>query len=186
MPTATEPNGAAPASEARAAITPISQPRIVKPVPILLDKPRTMVMDFAAMEAFEDQTGLSAWGREAWDGRPRTVVALIWAALLHEDPDLSLDALKRLPCMSLGNMAYLTERLPMLGAHRVGLVRWYPHACGGKEREREELLHVHPPRPASRSSIKFASEEFLPSSLAFSSCVFASAFLPSSASMRPW
>ena len=111
MPTATEPNGAAPASEARAAITPISQPRIVKPVPILLDKPRTMVMDFAAMEAFEDQTGLSAWGREAWDGRPRTVVALIWAALLHEDPDLSLDALKRLPCMSLGNMAYLTERL---------------------------------------------------------------------------
>jgi hypothetical protein len=31
--------------------------------------------------------------------------------LLHEDPDLDLDALKRMPCMTLGNMAYLTERL---------------------------------------------------------------------------
>lgn len=109
MPTASA-NGAAPADEARAASA-ISQPRLVKPVPIALDKPRSMVMDFAAMEAFEGVTGLSAWGREAWDGNPRHVAALIWAACLHEDPDLSLDALKRMPCMTLANMAYLTERL---------------------------------------------------------------------------
>jgi len=63
------------------------------------------------MEAFEDETGLSAWGREAWDGNPRRVIALIWAALLHEDPAPALDDLKRLPSMTLGNMAYLTERL---------------------------------------------------------------------------
>jgi hypothetical protein len=112
MPTATDTNGAAPAAEARAATpTPISRPRIVKPVPIMLDRERHMVMDFVAMDAFEDVTGLSAWGREAWDGRPRNVVALIWAALLHEDPDLDLDAFKRLPCMTLANMGYLTERL---------------------------------------------------------------------------
>jgi hypothetical protein len=112
MPTATDTNGAAPVTETRAAVPiSISRPRVVKPVPITLDKDRTMVMDFTAMEAFEDATGLSAWGREAWDGRPRTVVALIWAALLHEDPELALDDLKKMPCMTLGNMAYLTERL---------------------------------------------------------------------------
>ena len=52
MPTASA-NGAAPADEARAASA-VSHPRLVKPVPIALDKPRSMVMDFAAMEAFEE------------------------------------------------------------------------------------------------------------------------------------
>ena len=112
MPTATT-NGAAPAPDARAS-APISRPRIVKPVPITLDRDRSMVMDFTAMEAFEQVTGLSAWGRDAWDGNPRHVIALIWAALLHEDPELKLDDVKRMPCMSLGNLAYLTERLSEL------------------------------------------------------------------------
>lgn len=110
MPAATDTNGAAPTSEVRAAI-PINRPRLVKPVPIVLDRERHMVMDFAAMDAFEDATGFSAWGREAWDGNPRRVAALIWAALLHEDPTLTLDEVKRMPAMTLSNMAYLTERL---------------------------------------------------------------------------
>jgi hypothetical protein len=75
MPTAVDTNGAAPVSATRAAI-PISKPRLVKPVPITLDRERHMVMDFAAMEAFETTTGLSAWGREAWDGNPRNVGGL--------------------------------------------------------------------------------------------------------------
>ena len=113
MPPATQANGAAAASEAAAAVV-LPQPRIVKPVPILLDKPRSMVMDFAAMEAFEGATTLSAWSREAWDGNPRHIAAMIWAALLHEDPDLTLDAVKRMPSMTLANLGYLQDRLTLL------------------------------------------------------------------------
>ncbi len=110
MPVATDTNGAAPAQEARAAVV-RSEPKVVPPVEILLDRPRTMVMDFAAMEAFESVTGLSAWSREAWDGNPKNIVTLIWAALLHEESDLALDAVKRWPCMTLANFAYLQDRL---------------------------------------------------------------------------
>lgn len=110
MPTATDTNGAAPASEARAAVV-RSAPKLVPPVEILLDRPRTLVMDFAAMEAFEGVTGLSAWSREAWDGNPKNIVALIWASLLHADPDLDIEVVKRWPCMTLANFSYLQDRL---------------------------------------------------------------------------
>lgn len=110
MPVATDTNGAAPAQEARAAVV-RSVPKLVPPVEITLDRPRTMVMDFAAMEAFENVTGLSAWSREAWDGNPKNIVALIWASLLHDDPDLDIEKVKRWPCMTLANFSYLQDRL---------------------------------------------------------------------------
>lgn len=112
MPTATE-NGAVAAPVAAAAVV-MAQPRIIKPIPIVLDRARTLVMDFAAMEAFETATNLSAWSREAWDGNPRHLAALIWAALLHEDPDLTLDQVKRMPSMTLANLGYLQDRLTLL------------------------------------------------------------------------
>lgn len=114
MPTATETNGAAPADDARAARpTPIRpERRVIPPVTIVLDRERHMVMDFAAMDAFEEETGLSAWSSDAWASpSPRVVSAMIWASLLHEDPDLGLADVRRLPGMEMGNMAYLTDRL---------------------------------------------------------------------------
>jgi hypothetical protein len=109
-----ETNGAAPVEETRAARpTPIRpERRVVAPVPIVLDKPRTMRMDFAAMDAFEEETGLSAWSSEAWASpSPRVVSALIWAGLLHEDQDLGLADVRRMPGMEMSNLAYLTDRL---------------------------------------------------------------------------
>src|SRR5687767_7873767 len=114
MPPASDTNGAAPAEEVRAARpTPIRpERRVVPPVPILLDKERTLRMDFAAMDAFEEETSLSAWSADAWASpSPRIVSALIWAALLHEDPDLGLADVRRMPGMEMSNMAYLTDRL---------------------------------------------------------------------------
>lgn len=113
MPSETQ-NGAGAVTETVLAVVPPRNavvPTVVKPVEILLDRPRSMVMDFAAMEAFEEATGLSAWGREAWDGSPKHTVALIWSALLHEDPELTLDQVKRMPCMTLANVGYLSDRL---------------------------------------------------------------------------
>lgn len=87
-------------------------PRVVKPVPITLDRERHMLLDFVGMDAFEEATGLSAWEAEAWQRpTPKILGALIWASLIWEDPDLTLDACKRLDGMQLANMAYLSDRL---------------------------------------------------------------------------
>lgn len=136
-------NGAAEAHEVRAAV-PLPLPRVIPPVAILLDRERHMIMDFAAMEKFEEVTGLSAWGRDAWDGNPRHVAALIWAALLAEDPDLTLDAVKRMPQMSLANMAYLSDRLGELWGTTM------PEADGvpGTETETEASDDPNPRRRA--------------------------------------
>lgn len=108
MPTAT--NGAAPASDA-VATRPVPQLRIVRPVPIVLDKPRTLRMDFDAMARFEEATGESAWYGNVWSS-PKYLRQLIWAALLHEDPDLTLDeVLSWRDLFQIANMAYLTTCL---------------------------------------------------------------------------
>jgi hypothetical protein len=110
MPTATSQNGAASDGDVRAAAArPVL--RIVKPVPIELDRPRSLVMDFEAMARFEDATGVSAWSREAWNGT-RYLPALVWAGLLHEDPDLTLEEVKSWrDIFHLANIGYLSERL---------------------------------------------------------------------------
>ena len=110
MPTATDTNGAAPASEARAAVRP-SPLKLVRPVEIELDRPRTLVMDFEAMARFEEETGISAWSRDAWN-QIRYVPVLVWAALLHEDPDLTVAEVKSWKeIFHIANMAYLSDRL---------------------------------------------------------------------------
>lgn len=88
-------------------------PRLTPPVSIMLDKERTLRMDFAAMCAFEDETGLSPWSSEVWSAgaSPRVISALIWAGLIHEDPDLMLSDVRRMPGMELSNYGYLMDRL---------------------------------------------------------------------------
>jgi hypothetical protein len=88
------------------------QPKIIRPVPIVLDKPRTMVMDFKAMKLFHNLTGLSPWAREVWsDPIPDVMAALLYSALSHEDPLLTLEDVESMEGLSMGNIAYLSDRL---------------------------------------------------------------------------
>lgn len=90
-------------------------PRVIEPVPILLDRERSLRLDFKGMKAFQQWTGLSPWGNEAWRGDDAdTMLALIWASLLHEDPSLTLEDVIAMPGMDMGNIAYLTDRLGKL------------------------------------------------------------------------
>lgn len=88
-------------------------PRLAPPVTIMLDRERTLRMDFAAMALFEEETGLSPWSPEVWSANPspKVLSALLWAALTHEDPDLTLSDARRLPGMELSNYGYLMDRL---------------------------------------------------------------------------
>jgi hypothetical protein len=63
-----------------------------KLVPITLDRPRRLLFDFNALAAAEEAAGCSLLSLDL-AGRlsARILRALVWAALLHEDRDLTLE-----------------------------------------------------------------------------------------------
>src|SRR5688572_28108472 len=73
-----------------------------KRIPITLDKPRTLLFDFNALVNFEEATGVSPLKAGIDPQSPKQLRALIWSALLHEDPTLTLDEVGAM--VHLGNM----------------------------------------------------------------------------------
>ena len=59
-------------------------------IPVDLDRPRTLVLDFNALCKVEEVTGINLLVGEAAFSSMRMVRAMVWAGLLHEDPTLSL------------------------------------------------------------------------------------------------
>lgn len=80
-------------------------------IPIELDRERRLCFDFNALAAYEEATGTSVLAEGLQDGlrTARGIRALLWAALLHEDPDLTLSDVGAM--LNIGNMADLTARL---------------------------------------------------------------------------
>lgn len=109
-------------------------PRLTPPVTIMLDRERSMKMDFAAMALFEEETGLSPWSPDVWSANPspKVLSALIWAALTHEDPDLTLSDARRLPGMELSNYGYLMDRLADLWGETMPEADQAPAATGAE------------------------------------------------------
>lgn len=94
-----------------------TRPRLIEPVEIELDKTRHMRLPFWALRRFEKETGVGAWDHEqVWSYPPNLdlMIALIWAALLEEEPTLTLDQVEMLPGMEFANMLYLRGRLDAL------------------------------------------------------------------------
>lgn len=64
--------------------------------PIVLDKPRRLLFDLNALIALQEQTGKNMLSGEGWaqfgEPDPAQMRLLIWAGLLHEDPELTLEA----------------------------------------------------------------------------------------------
>ena len=61
-------------------------------VSIMLDKERHLLLDFNALAEMERVTGKSVLQEATWDDISATDIrALIWAGLLHEEPDLTLE-----------------------------------------------------------------------------------------------
>jgi hypothetical protein len=57
-----------------------------------LDRPRKMKYDFLALMKLEEATGYSVLESSTWENMKLTdVVRFLWAGLLHEDPDVTVD-----------------------------------------------------------------------------------------------
>jgi len=79
-------------------------------VRIELDKERTLRFDFNALSAFEEQTGLSALEQTVWTSpNARTLSALLWAAMLHEDESLTLKSVRAM--IHSGNLKYVADKI---------------------------------------------------------------------------
>ncbi len=65
---------------------------IVNPViPIQLDRPRTLKITFNTLVEIEQETGKSIMDRATWqDLGVRDLRVILWAALKHEDPSLTI------------------------------------------------------------------------------------------------
>ena len=62
-------------------------------VPIMLDKKRHLKLDLNAMAAFQDVTGINLFqGFDAEKMGPKELRALLWSCLIHEDKELTLEA----------------------------------------------------------------------------------------------
>lgn len=80
-----------------------------KGVQVKLDRLRTLRYTNRALVALEEQTGqtLAETGERAAAGSLRAVSALVWAGLLHAEPDLQLDA--AIDRLDLSRLAEISE-----------------------------------------------------------------------------
>ena len=88
----------------------ITKPRIIKDVPIELDRVRHLRLPFWALKKFQQETGINPWDHsKVWTYPPDmdALVALIWCGLLDEDPELTKEQVERFPNMDFGNIHYL-------------------------------------------------------------------------------
>ncbi len=77
-------------------------------VPIELDKPRLLWLNFNAMVKYEEQTGKNVF-KSMSDPSVTDLRALIWACLLHEDPKLTIETVGEF--INMGNMEQVMDKL---------------------------------------------------------------------------
>lgn len=80
----------------------------MKKVYVQLDKKRRLEIDFNAMAAFEDETGDSLFtlGENL---SAKQLRALLWAACLHEDPELKIETVGK--HVTMKNLNEINEKL---------------------------------------------------------------------------
>jgi hypothetical protein len=78
-------------------------------VTVVIDKPRRLRFDFNAFASYEEVTGKSILAEGFQEGlnSVRGLRALLWAALLHEDPNLTLTDVGAM--LHLGNARQVSD-----------------------------------------------------------------------------
>lgn len=81
----------------------MSHPIIAPVVPLTLDRPRTLKMDFNALAYLEEHAGFSIMSPEMWANLKMKVVRIVvTAALRHEDSSLTPEIVGKL--LHMGNL----------------------------------------------------------------------------------
>ena len=79
-------------------------------IELMLDKKRKLVFDFNAICRLEEETGKNALAGDTWSNLTASDVrALLWGALLRDDPELSLSKVGEL--ITFNNLPQITEAI---------------------------------------------------------------------------
>lgn len=79
-------------------------------VQITLDRERYLKFNLAAFMAFEQATGKNIFRDDIWEDMSATDIAyLLWAALKHEDKELTVEKVAEM--VDVSNMEEITEKL---------------------------------------------------------------------------
>lgn len=82
----------------------------IKPVPIELDKPRSILFDFNAWIELEDIYGnIPAAMEKMGSGLMRDVRNILWAGLVHEDPELTIKDVGKI--LSIADLEEVTKAM---------------------------------------------------------------------------
>ena len=82
---------------------------VTKAVEITLDKPRHLRVDFNALIEFKHKTGKALSSIQAKDMDEEYMCILVWACLLHEDPELTLKDVGAM--LGFGNAAEIVKKI---------------------------------------------------------------------------
>lgn len=93
----------------------VTQPRVVEPVAIQFgSQVKHLRLPFWALRKFQKATNVSPWDhRKVWGWPPDMdlVIHLVWAGLLDENPDITVEEVERLEGMDFANIHYIRSRL---------------------------------------------------------------------------
>lgn len=91
-------------------MAPSKKTQAMPEIEIKLDKKRKLVFDFNALCKLEETTGKNALRGETWsDLSALDVRALLWGALLRDDPELTLDQVGEF--VNFGNLEDVTAAI---------------------------------------------------------------------------
>jgi hypothetical protein len=92
-----------------------TRPRLIEPVVIHIGgKDRHLRLPFWALRRFQKETGVSPWDHEKVWSIPADLdltVALLWAAMLDEAPELTLDEVWMFEGLDFANIHYIRKCL---------------------------------------------------------------------------
>lgn len=99
-----------------------------------LDKKRRLLLNFNAMALFEEQTGKNILASDVMENpSARDIRALLWACLVHEDPELTVEQVGAM--IHMGNIRDISQAIA--AAWKKAL----PKARGGQVRPLPQANH---------------------------------------------
>ena len=104
------------------------------PVPLELDKPRSVLYSMGAARHYKKTTGDDPvkWEKEQWANAiqdPEIFPVLLWACLLHEDKTLAID-----------DVANLITSIAVMQAASIAIMRSYAYFCGMNDADIEKSI----------------------------------------------
>jgi hypothetical protein len=94
----------------------MTKPRVIEPVPIELDKTRHLILPMWVLMDFEEKTGISPWDTDRIMKYPpdlKILSTFLWEGLREEDPDLTIEDVRKMKGMEYANVYYILHCLDL-------------------------------------------------------------------------